>query len=231
MVNLYCLPYHPPLTWYIYCSDFRLTVFWGYCVPLFQHAPHSSSSQSPPSPDQTTNKEEAEQVWRASYKKPSAGLSRSSNLHRAGSIKDLISKFSGSDHVISSGSPHNPFSRTGRVPKSASVEALDSPASKSSPSTPSSIGKVESPVPCITVTPPLRDTSQSEPESAQRNTKTSQITARIDCPVGGGTEKTDSKPKNKTQTTDSGRDSVADSGMGSVSKKEKPPTDRFDVLA
>lgn len=179
-------------------------MFWG-SVHLFQHASELSSTQSPLSLHQTTNKEEAE-AWRTSNKRP-AGLSRSSNLHRAGSVKNLISKFSGPDQVSSSGSPQSPSS------------ALESLKSKSSPSTPSSVGQDESPVPSITVTPPFRGTGQNEAESAQRDSKSSQITARIDCPVGGSAEKTDSEPKRTTQTTDSGRASVADSGMGSVSKK------------
>ncbi|XP_051267924.1 cingulin-like protein 1 isoform X2 [Dicentrarchus labrax] len=179
-------------------------------------SPESYSSQSPLSPH---TKEEAEQAWRASHKKPSAGLSRSSNLHRAGSIKDLISKFSGQDYVSSSGSPNSPTSGAGRVLKFVSMEALKSPTSKSSPSTPTSVGQEESPVPCITVTPPFRENSQNGAQPAQKDAKTSQITARMDCPVGGSAEKTNSKAKqNKTQTTHSGRDSVADSGMGSESE-------------
>ncbi|XP_044029962.1 myosin-9-like isoform X2 [Siniperca chuatsi] len=198
-------------------------------------APESSSSQPPLSPHQTSNEEVAEQTWRASHKKPSPGLPRRSNLHRAGSIKDLISKFSGQDHASTSSSPQSPSSGTG--PKSASAEALESPNSKLSQSTPSSVGRDESLVPSITVTPPLRETSQNGAETAQRGT-TSQITARIDCPVGSSTEKTDSQPGNKTQTTDSGRDSVADSGMGSESEfdsnkqldspsEDEPPTPRM----
>ncbi|XP_035524339.1 cingulin-like protein 1 [Morone saxatilis] len=175
-------------------------------------SPKSYSSQSPLSPH---TKEEAEQAWRASHKKPSAGLSRTSNLHRAGSIKDLISKFSGQDYISSSGSPKSPTSGAERVLKSVSMEALASPKSKSSPSTPTSVGQEESPVPSITVTPPFRESSQNRVQPAQKDPKTSQITARIDCPVGGSAEKTDSKPRNQMQTTHSGRDSVADSGMGS----------------
>lgn len=204
-VNLYCLTYHAPQSLYIFCLDFQLTVLWGY-FHLFQHAPKSSSFHSPLSLHQTTNKEEAEYSWRASQKKPSAGLSRSSNLHRAGSIKDLINKFSGPNHVSSSGSPQSPSSGTAKVEKSASIEALETPKSKSCPSTPSSVSQEISDVPDI---------------KESRDTQTSQITARIDCPVGGSVEKTDSKPRSQTQITESGRDSVADSGMGSVSKEKK----------
>ncbi|XP_038589740.1 uncharacterized protein LOC119914491 isoform X1 [Micropterus salmoides] len=176
------------------------------------HAPESSSSQSPLSPQQTDRKEEAEQTSRASHKKPSPGLSGRSNLHRTGSIKDLINKFSGQDH------PQSPYSGTRQVRKSASAEALVTPKSKSSQSTPSSFGQDESALPSITVTPPLRETSQNGTETAQRGTKISKITARIDCPVGSSTEKPNSQPRKKTQITDSGRESVADSGMGSESE-------------
>ncbi|XP_039636356.1 uncharacterized protein LOC120545814 isoform X1 [Perca fluviatilis] len=182
------------------------------------HAPKYPSYQSPLSPRQTTNEEEAEQAGRASPRKAAAGLPRSSNLHRAGSVKNLISKFSGPDHVSSSGSPQSLSSGTGQVPKSASAEAIKSPKSKSSWSTPSGVGRDESPVPSITVTPPLMGASQNAAQSAQRSINTSQISARIDCPVGGSFEKTNSEPRRKTQIADSGRDSVADSGMGSESE-------------
>lgn len=188
-----------------------------YCVHLFQPAPQVTSSQSSLSSHQTTNKEEAEQAWRAGSKsRDLKGLSCGSSLRRTGSIKDLISKFSGPDHDSSSRSPQSPSSGAGKV-------ALESPKSKSSPSSPSSVGQYESPVPSITVTPSVIDTSQNEAGSTQTDTKTSQITARIDCPVDGSAVKT-----SQTQTPDSGRDSVADSGMGSVSKRENSS---FDVPA
>ncbi|XP_031711784.1 cingulin [Anarrhichthys ocellatus] len=176
------------------------------------HVPESSSPHSPLSPHQTTNQEVAEQAWRASHKKP--GLSRYTN--RAGSVKDLISKFSSPDHVSSSGSPQSPSSGSGQVPKSAPAEALESPKSASSPSTMVSVGD-DGAVPSITVTPPFRET-QNVVQSAQNGSH--KITARIDCPVGGSAEKTDSEPRSKTQTTESGRDSVADSGMGSESEMD-----------
>ncbi|XP_071321958.1 myosin heavy chain, embryonic smooth muscle isoform [Trachinotus anak] len=166
------------------------------------HSPESSSSQSPLSPHQTTNGEEADQAWRSNHRKSYTGLSHSTKLHRAGSVKDLINKFSGPDPVSPSGSPQSPVLGVGQSLKSASAEVFKS--------TPSSVGPEESPVPSITVTPPLRET--------QKGTKSSQITARIDCPVGGSTANTDSEPRSKTQTTDSGRESVADSGMGSESE-------------
>ncbi|XP_059214020.1 cingulin-like protein 1 [Centropristis striata] len=174
------------------------------------HAPESSSSQSPVSPHQTTNEDEAEQAWKTSHKKPATGLSRSSNLRRAGSVKDLISRFSGPDQVSSSGSPQDPSSGTVKVTKPSLAVAPESPKSKSSE------GRDEAPFPSITVTPASPNVAQS----AQTGTYTSKISARIDCPVGGSTEKTHSESRSKTQTTDSGRDSVADSGMGSESEFE-----------
>ncbi|XP_053196503.1 putative uncharacterized protein MYH16 [Scomber japonicus] len=98
-------------------------------------------------------------------------------------------------------------SRAGQVPKFSSNLVRQSSMSKSSPSIPALSRQDESLVPSITVTPAFRETN-----------KTSQITARIDCPAGGSTEKTDSEAGSKTQTTDSCRDSVADSGMGSESE-------------
>lgn len=186
------------------------------CVRLFQRTPGSPSSPS----SKISIKDEADQVWPASYKNPSSSLSRSTNLHRAGSIQNLISKFSGPDQVFSSGCSHLP--KPGRLTKAFSVEVLDSPTSPLTPCSPE--------VPDITVTPPAKGTSQSE--SAQDKSKTSQVAAGIDCPEGGDTEKADLKErKSKTQIFDFGRDSVADSGLGSVSKKEKPLTWCFDVIA
>uniref|UniRef100_A0A3Q1HM87 Myosin tail domain-containing protein n=2 Tax=Anabas testudineus TaxID=64144 RepID=A0A3Q1HM87_ANATE len=192
--------------------------------------PECSSSQTPLSRQQTTNEEEAEQAMRASHKKLSTGLSRSTNLHRSGSVKDLISRFSGPDRTSSSSSLQGLSLGAGRVLKSTSDEAFESPKSLSSPSTPTSIDQDDVSVPGITVTPPFRESNQNRAESTERGTKTSQITARIDCPVEGSTEKTDSVPKSKAQTTDCGRESVADSGMGSESefdsnKRSDSPSD------
>lgn len=182
-------------------------------LPLFQPTP----------PKQTTNEHQAHQAWGSSQKKPPAGLSHISSLYRSGSIKDLISKFSGLDRDFCSGSL-----RRARLYKAASIEVLDFPGFYSAPATPSSFEEVESPVfkevespiPSITVTPPFTESTQTEPRSAQKNTVPSQNSARIDCPVRGSAAKTDSKPSNTTQTTHSGNDSVADSGMGSVSTKK-----------
>ncbi|KAG7235615.1 hypothetical protein INR49_002425, partial [Caranx melampygus] len=175
------------------------------------HLPWSSSSQSPLSPHQTINEEEAGQVWRGIHKKPSTDLTCSTNLRRASSIKDLISKFSGPCLVSPVGSPQSPGLRAGQALKSASA--------KPPKSTLSSVGPEESPFPNITVSPPLKQTSQREVQSAQRGTKTSQISTRIDCPVGG-----------KTQVTDCGRDSVTDSGLRSESEfdSNKQPDSRSE---
>lgn len=192
------------------------------CVHLFQRTPGSPSSPLSPS-SKISIKDEADQVWTASYKSPPSSPSRSTNLHRAGSIQNLISKFSGPDQVFSSGYSHLP--KPGRLTKAYSVEVLDSPTSPLTPCSPDQ-------VPNITVTPPPQGTSQSQPESAQDKSKTSQIAARIDCPEGGNSEKADLKErKSKTQIFDFGRDSVGDSGLGSVSKKKKSLTYRFDVIA
>lgn len=178
------------------------------CVRLFQRTPGSPSSN-------ISIKDEADRVWTASYKNPSSSFSRSTSLHRAGSIQNLISKFSGPDQVFSSGYSHLP--KPGRLTKAYSVEVLDSPTSPLTPCSPDQ-------VPDITVTPPAKGTSQSEPESAQDKSKTSQIAATIDLPEGGDAEKADPKEKkSKAQIFDFGRDSVGDSGLGSVSEKRRNP--------
>ncbi|XP_061589197.1 putative leucine-rich repeat-containing protein DDB_G0290503 [Cololabis saira] len=178
------------------------------------HTPDSSPTQSPLSP-LTANEEEAEQVYQATYRKPTVDLSRGSNLQRAGSVKDLISRFSGSDYVVSSCSKKSHSSGPDTVPESASMETLSS--SKSSPSSPSSAGQDGSSVPSILVTS-CRETHHDGIESSQRSTKDSKITARIDCPLEGSTQMKESEARSKAQTPASGRDSVADSGMGSESE-------------
>ncbi|KAK5851664.1 hypothetical protein PBY51_023202 [Eleginops maclovinus] len=180
-----------------------------------QNNMHAPSSQSPNSPHQTTNEEES---WRTNHRKPAAGLSRSSNLHRASSVKNLISKFSGPTSGISSGT----------LQRATSTGALYLSKSKSSPSTPSDVKKDDALVPSITVTPPFRQTSQNV---AMKGSFNSQIAARIDCPVVDvRVEKTASDPGNKTKAKDSGRDSVTDSGMGSeteldVNKQPDSPSE------
>lgn len=177
------------------------------CVRLFQRTPGSPSSKS-------SVTDEADEVWTATYKDASSSLSRSTNLHRAGSIQNLINKFSGPDQVFSSGYSHLP--KPGRLTKAYSVEVLDSPTSPLTPCSPDQ-------VPNITVTPPAKATSQSEPESAQDKSVTSLNAV--------STVREREERKSKTQVFDFGRDSVADSGLGSVSKKEKPPTYCSDVVA
>ncbi|XP_068191513.1 myosin-11 [Antennarius striatus] len=179
------------------------------------HKPESFTSKPPFSLHQNTNRGEEEQAWRSNHKKPSAGLSRSSNLYRAGSIKDLIVKFSDPD--FSYGSTRGTISLKEQIKRSASVEALDSQEfskPRSTMSTSCYTGREENTVPRISVNAPIRNTIQNGPEAAQREAKTSQGTARNDCPEGGASENTDSKPR--TQPTDS-RDSVTDSGVGSES--------------
>ncbi|XP_056289143.1 uncharacterized protein LOC130205669 [Pseudoliparis swirei] len=176
------------------------------------HAPKSSYLHSPLSPHPTATEDEATQAWRASLKKPATGPSRGSNLRRAGSVKDLIGKFSGPGQVSSSGSPQSPSSGTAQLPKSVP----EPPKHASSPSTPAlgSVGRDDGAVPGVAVTSPFRETPNVA-QSAQTGTPISKITARIDCQVGGRAEKTDSEPTSKSQTPESGRDSVTDSGMGS----------------
>uniref|UniRef100_A0A3Q1B252 Myosin tail domain-containing protein n=1 Tax=Amphiprion ocellaris TaxID=80972 RepID=A0A3Q1B252_AMPOC len=171
--------------------------------------PHDSSTSKPPA---NPTKDEADPTRKSGPRRP-VGLTRSSNLQRAGSIKDLISKFSDSDPLWPNNSPLSPF-KPGRLTKAFSIEVLTSPPS--SPTTPRSTGPIESPLPNITVTPPLKQAAQVK--SAQKDAKSNQITARIDCPVEGSAVKKVTEPKSKTQTTDSGRDSVADSGLGSESE-------------
>lgn len=67
-----------------------------------------------------------------------------------------------------------------------------------------------------TAVPTCKETSAKEPDSAETTAKITQVEKN--------TEQTDSKAAQTPQTTDSGRDSVADSGMGSVSiKKDAEP--------
>ncbi|XP_060933830.1 uncharacterized protein LOC133010310 [Limanda limanda] len=167
-----------------------------------------NNMQTALSRQQNTNEEEAAHIWKTNYKKPAASSSRSSNLRRAGSVKDLIGRFSGSDLVSPTGSLAFGI---GETPKSE--ETFKSTLSTSPPSLPAE----EGPVPGITVIPPpLGETRQNE--APPTTTTTNQTTARTDRPVGGSAEKTDSQATAKTQTVDSGRASVADSGMGSESE-------------
>lgn len=92
-----------------------------------------------------------------------------------------------------------------------SSETILSPKSKLSPTV---VFRDNSLLPSISVTPPpLKEKIERSDGSAQRDAGISPITPRIDCPVTGGSQRTESN-----KTADSGRDSVADSGMGSVSE-------------
>lgn len=146
-------------------------VFWDCVAPFFQPVPKSPSGQSA----------EAELV----LNKPPSG--RSSNLRRATSTKDLISRFSGPDPF------YLPKSGSGKLVKAFSIEVLDSPVD-------------ECPAPSLMPTP----ANKSQTEAAQKESKDTQSAVQIQA------EKTEPKPKSKTQMAESGRESVADSGMGSV---------------
>lgn len=167
----------------------------------------------------TNSDEEPKQARGGVRTKPSVGLSRGSNLHRADSVKDLIGKFSGPEHISYSSAPLRLYSGPRRVVKSVSMEALNLLKSKSSPSKLSVAGQVGGPVPSIVVTP-FREAVQNGTEPAQNQATNSKITARIDCPVGASAQKAQSEPRPKPQTADSGKDSVADSGMGLVRTKK-----------
>ncbi|XP_061658008.1 uncharacterized protein LOC133491124 [Syngnathoides biaculeatus] len=175
-----------------------------------QEKNETNNMHTPAPPSQsplTTNKEEDVQNWRASQRK--TGLS---NLQRASSVKDLISKFSGPEHDLYLGSSLGLFSAAGRGPKFISFETVLPPKSKLRSTV---IGPYDSPLPSIYVTPPFREEIRRAAEFAPRDAGISQITARADCPVRARSQKTDSN-----KSTDSGRDSVADSGVGSEPESE-----------
>lgn len=156
------------------------------------------------------------------------GLSLGLNLHRGGSIKDLISKFSGEGDNLYSGYLSNSFSRRGRLQGAASIDVVDSPGQEMGSATLSSTKQVQRPIfkefdipelrevqipaPPITV-PALKETHGKEPGSAETTAQSTQVEKNA--------ERADSKAAQTPQTTDSGRDSVADSGMGSVSIKKR----------
>lgn len=179
------------------------------CVGLFQRSPKSPSSKGAFS-------DEDDQVWPNSAKSSISSPFRSTNLHRTGSIQNLIHKFSGPDDVFTFGNGHYP-TRPGRMTKAYSVEVLDSPP----PATPSSATLPQSPIPSITVTPTLA-AAPAVPElaaaagAAEKSPKSSKISGRTDDPVGA--KQDTSKAKSKTQN--SSKDFMVDSGMGSVSSGE-----------
>lgn len=167
---------------------------------------------------------------------PPAGPPRGPSLHRSGSIKDLISRFSGVEQRFYRGSLS--FSRRGRLQKAASIEVLAFPGQETGFAALSSTKPVQSPVPeeaeslklkeiesplaSPTVTP-LQDTSSKKTEAAEKTSKATQAEQN--------SEQTDSKAAHMPQTSDSGRDSVADSGMGSVSINQRGLSHRRHVLA
>lgn len=160
------------------------------CVGLFQRSP-----KSPPSNGSFSD--EADQVWPTSPKKSSTGTPRTNSLHRAGSIQNLIFKFSGPDDVFTFGNGHYP-SRPGKLTKAYSVEVLDSPLP---PATPSSAKLPQSPIPSIVVTPALAagatiPEAEAAAAAAEKNLKAKSKTRRI---------------------VNSRKDFMVDSGMGSVS--------------
>ncbi|KAL4005071.1 hypothetical protein ACER0C_004784 [Sarotherodon galilaeus] len=126
----------------------------------------------------------------------------------------------------------SPFMGADRVQKSASMEALES--SKSSPSTPISASQDGSSIPSINVTPPFKETIQNGVGPFQKGSTTTQITSRINFPVVDGAE--------SRSQTNTGRDSVADSGMGSESEldsnkqldspsEEEPSTPKATIIS
>lgn len=118
------------------------------------------------------------------------------------------------------------FSRRGRLQKAASIEVLDFPGQETGCAALSSTKPVHSPVldeveslklkeikssllsPTVTT---LQDASSKKTEPAKKTTKATLAEQNSD--------QTDSKAAHMPQTSDSGSDSVADSGMGSVSIK------------
>ncbi|XP_043952696.1 myosin-3 isoform X3 [Gambusia affinis] len=166
-------------------------------------------------------------------KEGSRGGHVGSNLRRANSVKDLLSRFSGpTPYLFSSQSA---FSGHRRVLRSVSMESLNSSKSKLSVFTPSAIEEVGS-------STPSKDAKQNEAESIKKEVKSTSITARVDCPVEDSVQKTDSETTSKPKTPKSGRDSVGDSGLGSESEvdsnkqsdspsEEEPSTPRATIVA
>ncbi|XP_020563578.1 uncharacterized protein LOC101161662 isoform X2 [Oryzias latipes] len=170
------------------------------------------SAKSPLSSHLSRKDGEAEKAWRASLMRPIVGLTNKSNLLRGGSVKDLITKFSGPD-TISSQQQSFPLGPD-RVLKVASMDPFNSPKSTSSPPMAKRAGQEANPVPSIVVTP-FKETTQNGLELTEKATKASQVAARIKCPVEGVTPNSALEPRSKAEAPDSGRDSLADSGVGS----------------
>lgn len=130
------------------------------------------------------------------------------------------------------------FSRRGRLQKAASIEVPDFPGQETGFAVLSSTKPVQSPVldeveslklkeiksplPSPTIIT-LQDTSSKKTEPAEKMIKATQAEQNSD--------QTDSKAAHMPQTSDSGSDSVADSGMGSVSINQRGLSHRRHVLA
>lgn len=130
------------------------------------------------------------------------------------------------------------FSRRGKLKKAASIEVLDFPGQETGSAALSStkpvqspvldevedlkLKEIQSPLPSPTITT-LQDTSLKKNEPAEKTTNATQAEQNSD--------QTDSKAVHMPQTSDSGSDSVADSGMGSVSIKQRGLSHRRHVLA
>lgn len=189
------------------------------CVQLFQHT-LDFSSKSPLSSHLSNKEGEAEKAWSASLMRPIVGLTNQSKLLRAGSVKDLITRFSGRDTVPAYSMQQSFCLGPEKVLKTASIEPLNSPKSTSSPPMVKRAGQEATPVPSIVLTP-FRETTQNGLELTKKASKASPVPARIKPPVEGVAPNSAPEPRSKSEAADSGRDSLADSGMGSVRHGEQ----------
>ncbi|XP_056146795.1 peripherin-like isoform X2 [Lampris incognitus] len=201
-----------------------------------------------------TNQDETDQTCRANHTKLATGTARSSNLNQSASVKNLITKFSGPDCTPRSGSPvtTSPFTSSpndlghgvGQVVEISSSINLTGPNFSPAEIALSQIRQNSksntSPIPSISVTPPLRTTGatqhRADPVPGGPRGGHQLGSSKKDSPNRGSAEvspaqKTDSElnhrpadPAGKrpqiNSSTDSGRESVADSGMGSESEFE-----------
>ncbi|RVE65442.1 hypothetical protein OJAV_G00116490 [Oryzias javanicus] len=183
------------------------------------------SSKSSLSSNLSNKEGEAEKAWSASLMRPIVGLTNQSKLLRAGSVKDLITRFSGRDTVPAHSMQHSFCLGPEKVLKTASLEPLNSPKSRSSPPMAKRAGQEANPVPSIVVTP-FRETTQNGLELTKTASEASPVPARIkrpverpvegvERPVEGVAPNSSPESRSKAEAPDSGRDSLADSGMGS----------------
>lgn len=158
------------------------------------------------------------------------------NLSRGGSIKDLISKFSGGENGSYSGYLSDSVSRRGRLHRAASLDVLGSPGQERASAKLDSavpvqrpvfkefdipeLKEVEIPAPSGAV-PTSVETGAKEPDSAQANAKMTRAERN--------TGQTGSEAAPTPRTAGSGSDSVADSGVGSVSIPERGGAGGTDV--